>query len=129
MTKPSKLLASLALAATVSISGQAQADQMSQQIFAEDRVSGSAMALDALVARPLLVGATIGGAALFVVTAPFSLVGGTTSATWHSLVATPADAAFLRCLGCTPVQDERVRAERRTAQLERENARKAASGN
>lgn len=129
MTKPSNWLACLALAATVSVSGPAHADQMSKEIFAEDRVSGSSMALDALIARPLLVGATLGGAAMFVVTAPFSLVGGTTGSTWRSLVVTPADAAFLRCLGCTPVQDERVRAERRTAQLERDGARTASSGN
>lgn len=115
MVKRNKLLVT-ALAATLaaasSMSGVARAE--SAATFGDARPGGISMMADALIARPFLMGATAIGAGLFTLSLPFTLVGGTTDHTWDTLVVTPAEAAFVRCLGCTPVQHERARAERIT---------------
>ncbi|OQR30714.1 multidrug transporter [Pseudomonas sp. T] len=56
---------------------------------------------DLLIARPLLIGATVVGAAAFVVTLPFSAAGGNIGEAGKALVLDPGKAAFVRCLGCT----------------------------
>lgn len=60
-----------------------------------------AMIGDLLIARPLLIAATVIGAGLFVVAAPFAAAGGNFKATGKALVVDPGKAAFVRCLGCT----------------------------
>ncbi|NVL30074.1 multidrug transporter [Pseudomonas syringae pv. actinidiae] len=60
-----------------------------------------AMIGDLLIARPLLIGATIIGTGLFVIAAPFAAAGGNLGATGKALVVDPGKAAFVRCLGCT----------------------------
>lgn len=60
-----------------------------------------AMIGDLLVARPLLIAATIVGAGLFVIASPFAAAGGNLGATGKALVVDPGKAAFVRCLGCT----------------------------
>jgi hypothetical protein len=72
----------------------------------DNNPSEMAMFFDALVARPLLVGATAVGTVLFIGTLPFSAVGGNVGEVGKTLVVSPAKAAFVRCLGCTPIQDE-----------------------
>lgn len=67
----------------------------------EARPSGGAMIVDAVVARPLLAVATVGGTALFIVSMPFSALGGNMEDVADTLVMTPARATFMRCLGCT----------------------------
>ena len=66
----------------------------------EVRPSGGAMIADALIARPLLAVATVGGAAIFLVSLPFSALGGNVDGAAETLIKTPAEAAFRRCLGC-----------------------------
>ena len=56
---------------------------------------------DVVIARPLLIAATVIGAGLFVVTLPFSAMGGGIGRTGKALVVEPGKAAFVRCLGCT----------------------------
>ncbi|WP_373183072.1 hypothetical protein [Halomonas campaniensis] len=73
--------------------------QQSQSVEAQP--GGGAMIADALVARPLLAAATIGGTALFIVSMPFSALGGNMEGAAETLVMTPARATFARCLGCT----------------------------
>ena len=51
----------------------------------------------------LLIAATVVGAGLFVVSLPFSAMGGGIKETGHALVVEPGAAAFARCLGCTRV--------------------------
>lgn len=65
-----------------------------------ERPPAYAMAADLVVARPLLIGATILGGALFVVSLPFSALGGNVREAGEVLVASPAREAFVRCLGC-----------------------------
>ncbi|MFF7706439.1 multidrug transporter [Pseudomonas sp. NPDC007930] len=60
-----------------------------------------AMIGDLLVARPLLIAATVVGAGLFVVSLPFTAAGGNMGAAGKALVVDPGKAAFVRCLGCT----------------------------
>jgi len=54
-----------------------------------------------VIARPLLIGATVIGAGLFVVSLPFSALGGNVAEAGQALVVEPGKAAFVRCLGCT----------------------------
>lgn len=63
--------------------------------------SAVAMASDLVLARPLLLGATIIGSVVYVVSLPFSLAGGNAKAAGKTLVVGPAEATFVRCLGCT----------------------------
>ena len=70
-------------------------------IYTANAPKGYAMAGDLLIARPLLIAATVVGAGLFVVSSPFTLAGGNFKEAAQSLVAEPAMAAFVRCLGCT----------------------------
>ena len=60
-----------------------------------------AMVGDLLVARPLLLVATVIGTGLFVVALPFTALGGNVKASAQSMVVEPARATFVRCLGCT----------------------------
>jgi len=60
-----------------------------------------AMIADLLIARPLLIAATVVGAAVFVVALPFTAMGGGIGDAGKALVVDPGKAAFVRCLGCT----------------------------
>ncbi len=60
-----------------------------------------AMAGDLVVARPVGLAITIVGAAVFLVSLPFSLLGGNTGEAAKTLVVGPAKTTFVRCLGCT----------------------------
>ncbi|CBL44111.1 conserved hypothetical protein [gamma proteobacterium HdN1] len=66
-----------------------------------DRPSGLEMTADLVLARPLLLVSTVAGAGLFVISAPFSALGGNIGEAGNTLVATPFKATFLRCLGCS----------------------------
>jgi len=62
--------------------------------------SAGAMVADALVARPLLLVATVVGTALYVVTLPFTLAGGNAGDAAKALIVGPGESTFVRCLGC-----------------------------
>ena len=63
------------------------------------------MAADAVLVRPLLVVASAVGTALFIVTLPFSIIGGNVSEAADVLVVQPVDGLMFRCLGCTKQED------------------------
>jgi len=67
----------------------------------EERPSGLEMVADVLLARPILAIGTGIGAGVYVVTLPFSLLGGNAKEAGNTLVVVPFKATFLRCLGCT----------------------------
>ena len=79
----------------------AQQNVSGDPIYTANAPKGYAMAGDLLIARPLLIAGTVIGAGLFVVSSPFTLAGGNFKEAAKSLVAEPAMAAFVRCLGCT----------------------------
>ncbi|EWC42115.1 multidrug transporter [Pseudomonas stutzeri] len=56
---------------------------------------------DLIIARPLLIAATAIGAGVFVVSLPFTALGGNVGEAGEALVVEPGKAAFVRCLGCT----------------------------
>ena len=75
-----------------------------QMVWAQDAIDESpnefAMVGDLLVARPLGVVMTIGGAAVWLVSLPFTLLSGHASEAAGTLIAGPVEATFMRCLGC-----------------------------
>lgn len=66
----------------------------------EDEPSGGEMMVDAVVARPIGLVTTAVGAAAFIVTLPFSAMGGNIDKAADKLVVDPARETFVRCLGC-----------------------------
>lgn len=100
----------LALVVSVSVgaaSVPAFADDLSTaEDVVNSRPTAAAMIGDALIARPGLIAMTVIGSGLFVVTLPFSALGGNVGEAGHMLVVGPAKSAFLRCLGCTETQDK-----------------------
>lgn len=61
--------------------------------------SAVAMAIDAVVVRPVSLVATVAGTGLFIVSLPFSLLGHNTDKAGERLVAEPAKYTFARPLG------------------------------
>jgi hypothetical protein len=67
----------------------------------EESPSALAMTGDALLVRPALLATTVVGTAVYIVSLPFSLLGGNAAEAGETLVVGPAKATFVRCLGCT----------------------------
>ncbi|WP_444679193.1 hypothetical protein [Halomonas sp. E19] len=106
MKRMGRVAVAVGVAATLLLGG---GQALAQESRLEARPSGAAMIADALIARPLLLVATVGGTALFAVTLPFSAMGGNVDAVADTLVKTPAEATFRRCLGCTATNPPRAR--------------------
>jgi hypothetical protein len=70
-----------------------------QGVEQHDDVIAGKMAADALVVRPLGFCAMILGGAVFVVSLPFSALGGNVDAAYNQLLADPAKFTFKRPLG------------------------------
>ena len=66
-----------------------------------EKPTALAMVGDLIIARPAGLLITAVGATAFVVSLPFSAVGGNVGEAADQLVVGPARAAFVRCLGCT----------------------------
>ena len=61
--------------------------------------SPEAMTVDLVFCRPLGFVAMLGGTVAFVLSSPFSALGGNIDEAWESLVVHPADYTFKRPLG------------------------------
>jgi hypothetical protein len=61
------------------------------------------MTADLLVVRPLAIIATLVGTLTFVLSVPFSALGGNAGQAADAMVVAPFSSAFLRCLGCTEI--------------------------
>jgi hypothetical protein len=70
-----------------------------QELEQDSDVIAGKMTGDALVARPLGLAATIIGGAIFVVSLPFSALGGNTEPAFNYLLADPFAFTFKRPLG------------------------------
>jgi len=90
-------LITIALLACLPLLSQADDDERNRY-----RPSAEAMILDGLIVRPLSLAGTVVGAGLFVVTLPFSALGGNVDEAGEALVKEPARATFGPCLGCLP---------------------------
>lgn len=75
-----------------------------QALWAETAVDETpsewAMVGDLLVARPAGLVMTAGGLAVWLVSLPFTLLAGHAAEAAETLIAGPAEATFMRCLGC-----------------------------
>jgi len=75
-----------------------------QTLLAQHAVDESpnewAMAGDLLVARPIGAALVVGGAAVFLVSLPFTLLAGHASEAADTLIGGPVETTFMRCLGC-----------------------------
>ena len=75
-----------------------------QALWAQNAVDESpnafAMVGDLVVARPLGLVMTAAGAVVWVVSLPFTLLAGHAGEAAETLMQGPAEATFMRCLGC-----------------------------
>ena len=67
--------------------------------YSDPQIEAGSMAADALIVRPLGIVAIVGGFGMFVISAPFSLLGRNAGAAWKALVVHPAKFTFARPLG------------------------------
>lgn len=65
----------------------------------QGQISAEAMSIDLIAARPLGLAATVLGTVVFVVSWPFSALGGNSEEAWDTLVVSPAEYTFQRPLG------------------------------
>ncbi len=98
MHKPRKLhtIAALLLMLNVSVASAANTAYIYGQ---QSKPSAGAMAIDILAVRPLGLAATLLGTGLFVVSLPFSALGGNVGEAADALVKSPARFTFARPLG------------------------------
>ncbi len=76
----------------------------------EENPGSGRMMADLLVARPFGLVLFGLGAATYVATLPFSLLGGNADDVGRKLVVEPGKEVFVRCLGCsTPGRKEKLR--------------------
>lgn len=98
-----------AILAVVLVRPSIAAEALEYGPTASDPATGATMVADALVARPLYLAATAIGAAVFLVTLPFSALGDNVDQAANTLIAGPAHGLLTRCLGCAyTVQDAKV---------------------
>lgn len=67
----------------------------------EETPSALAMTGDAFFVRPVMLVTTVIGTAIFIVSSPFSALGGNIGESFETLVEGPFKTTFVRCLGCT----------------------------
>lgn len=111
MHRARSLVSAIALALSIVLAGMMPLQAQARSMDENDQPSALAMFGDAVIVRPVMTVATVFGTALFTVTLPFTALGGNVDEAADTLVKEPARTAFLRCLGCTPQQDERRRME------------------
>ena len=75
------------------------ASALAQEQTLDEENSGALMTADLILARPLGIVATVLGCAVFVVSLPFSALGGNTKQAAQKLVKEPASFTFTRPLG------------------------------
>jgi len=89
-----KMFVALAITAALAAPPMAAADS-----YIDQRPGFGAMVVDGVLVRPLGLGATVLGAAAWVVTLPFSVLGGNAGEAAQKLVVEPARFTFTRPLG------------------------------
>jgi len=72
------------------------------QTIPEYQPTAEQMIIDGLIYRPLSLAGTAVGLGIFIVTLPFSILGGNVDQAGQTLVVEPARATFGNCLGCLP---------------------------
>ncbi|MEM1145549.1 MAG: hypothetical protein AAF671_02785 [Pseudomonadota bacterium] len=85
----------------------------------DEKPDAFAMTGDLLIARPIGAAMTVVGAAAFVVSLPFTALAGSVSESAETLILGPAEATFMRCLGCRETGYTYKDVERRKARRAR----------
>jgi hypothetical protein len=67
----------------------------------QEKPSALAMTGDAIFVRPAMLAITLVGTAVFIISSPFSALGGNLGEAANVLIVDPAKTTFVRCLGCT----------------------------
>jgi hypothetical protein len=102
MTRKTSLSSrALIIALSLLLSSWSFAQPPSSSRHVEEEPTALAMTADALLVRPVMLGVTIIGSALWLVSLPFSAAGGNIKEAGQTLVIGPAKTTFVRCLGCT----------------------------
>lgn len=99
MNHLSKLFMVLSATLLLSMPQWALASESSSAVV--EKPTALAMTGDLVIARPALLAVTVVGTAVFLVSLPFSLLGGNAGEAGKTLVLGPAESTFVRCLGCT----------------------------
>ncbi|MCY4045601.1 MAG: hypothetical protein OXE99_11035 [Cellvibrionales bacterium] len=73
---------------------------MANNSVVEEKPSAAAMMGDLVIVRPVMLGVTVLGTAAYLVSLPFTLMGGNAGEAGEVLVVGPAKTTFVRCLGC-----------------------------
>jgi hypothetical protein len=76
--------------------------QTAEPMPAKKHPTADEMFIDGLFLRPFMLAETLVGTAVFLITLPFSALGGNVEEAGQRLVVDPATATFRRCLGCLP---------------------------
>ena len=99
MQQSNRKLLSYFLAFTLALSNiMFSANVAAYEVVSEEPTGGTMLA-DAFMVRPFMLVGTILGGATFIVTLPFSLLGGNSKEAAKSLVMEPAMYTFVRPLG------------------------------
>jgi len=99
MSKYKKAIASFFLILSVSLSPFTSDSATKDSISRQEQPDPVVMTVDLVLCRPLGLVAMLGGTVIFVVSSPFSALGGNIDEAWDSLVVVPADYTFSRALG------------------------------
>tara|TARA_R110001599_G_scaffold353459_1_gene592654 strand:+ start:367268 stop:367657 length:390 start_codon:yes stop_codon:yes gene_type:complete len=73
---------------------------MAREGAVDEDPNGFAMVGDFFIARPIGLVLTAGGAALWLVSLPFTLLAGNANEAADTLILGPGEQTFMRCLGC-----------------------------
>ncbi len=99
MSPITKMMMAVSMAILLSMPQISMAAKSSNVVLEEP--TALAMTGDLLVARPVGLVVTVVGTAAFLISLPFSLLGGNSGEAAKTLVVGPAKTTFVRCLGCT----------------------------
>ncbi|MCK5881362.1 MAG: hypothetical protein KAG18_05750 [Sinobacterium sp.] len=99
MSRITNIIMAISMALLLSMPQLSLASNKSSIVLEEP--TALAMAGDLVVARPVGLVITIVGTAVFLVSLPFSLLGGNVGEAASTLVVGPAKTTFVRCLGCS----------------------------
>jgi hypothetical protein len=94
-----KTLVSCFLIASLVVSSFPALAETSEMYLDKEEKTSEGMIVDLVAARPIGLVATLGGAVVFLVSWPFSALGGNSDEAWETLVAEPAVYTFQRPLG------------------------------
>lgn len=78
-----------------------QSNTSGDPTYTADAPPAYSMIGDLIIARPFLIAGTVIGTAAFVVSLPFTALGGNVKEAGEALVLAPGREAFVRCLGCS----------------------------